>query len=145
MVSRRTRIADSLFADSDTKKIQEPRSEIPLTQLSEHVRVYRASMKYTQKVNTDEVFETNMHVLDIDPLVLQSGEELCEFGNVWTLYGEPLVVDDEETPTNVSAKVGDIVCLRARLKEGRKGWKLRANTMKIVKHENQWSTLYSLS
>ena len=144
MVSRRTRIADSLFADSDTKKIQEPRSEIPLSTLLEHVRVYRASMKYAQQVNTDEVFETNMRVLDIEPLVLQSGEELSEFASTWTLYREPLIVDEQETPTNISAKVGDIVCLRARLKEGRNGWKLRGNTMKIVTHENQWSTLYCI-
>ena len=92
----------------------------------------------------DEVFETKMRVVDTQPLVVQSGEELKEFARTWTLYREPLIVDQEETPTNICAKVGDIVCMRARLKEGRNGWTLRANTMKILEHENQWSTLYCI-
>lgn len=146
---RRTLLADALFGDNPTGNAQ-PRTESgDIESLVQYVRTYRASLKWVSTPNMDEIFETEARVVDVEPFAVQLLDARVRDltgQSTWAIYREPLIVDDDEAPTQRHAYMGDIVNIRARLKEGRKGIKLHVKTMKHIQSNLQYTcpTIYTL-
>ena len=151
-------IADALFGDpqppesnaggravrEQPREPREPRKD----ELVESIRRHRASLRFEQEPSLDEPFEATARVLDVAPFAV-SIPSVAEFlyGTrkpvAWTLYDAPIAVSEEGRPLRTSVEVGDVILLRARIKESRNAcdpWRVRASTMRIVSRGTSFST-----
>jgi len=148
-IKRRTLLADALFGDNPIENAQPRTESSDVETLVKHVRRYRASLRWTNTPNMDEIFETKARVVDVEPFAVQLlDSRVRELTGqcTWAIYREPLIVDDDEAPTKLHAYMGDIVNIRARLKEGRNGINLHVKTMKRIQSDLQYTcpTIYTL-
>ena len=140
MTTRRTRLADALFADPPDKKSNTPHvKEYTLTQIADDIRVHRASQRYSTVPRALNVFECIATVVDMNPVRLHVDEDTAaaiqaitdEYKSVWTVYRGGFVVDTENTPIRTELYLGDTVAPRATLRSYKKDGELKW-TMDVI-------------